>query len=794
MISPRWRKVLRDLWSNKTRTLLVVLSIAVGVAAIGMVAGTYTIITQNLPSSYTAVNPAAASLLCAPFDDELVRVIRTIPGVADAEARHVLTVRLQIAPEEWRNLQLTVIPDFNQLRINKIFPEAGAWPPLERELLIERTSLGLTNAQVGDLVLVESPEGKQRELKIVGLVHDLNLPAGSFTNQANGYITLSTLQWLGYARSYNEVLITVQSQALSRESIRPVVSLVEEKIEKSGRPVYSSTIPDPGKHWFESYLQPMASILGVIGAVILLLSGFLVVNTITALLAQQARQIGIMKAIGARSGQILWMYLASMLVVGLLAFGLAVPLGWLGTRISVRLLAGYINFDITNIALMPEILQLQAALSLLLPLGAALFPITASAQVTVRDAISDYGIGKASFGSGLIDRLISRIRGLSRPLLLSLRNTFRRKLRLGLTLVTLTLGSAIFIAVSSVQASLVRTLDESLQYYNFDIAVFFNRAYRSEQILSEVRRVEGVTGAETWGMTNSRLWFPDGSESKNIMLVAPPGSTTMINPQLIAGRWLEPADEDVVVINSDVLKEDPSLAVGDQIVLKVEGQKFTWRVVGIVRSVMSGPFAYTNYPYFARVFGKYGQAGAVYISLAEHEPQAQKSMAKTLEEHFAQVGLRVNSIEQVAQLRRLVISQFNVIIAFLLVMSAMLTVVGGLGLMGTMSLNVIERTREIGVMRAIGASNAAILQIVIVEGVLIGLMSWLSGAALALPLSRVLSNAVGQGFLQTSLIHTFSYTGSVLWLGIVILLAVFASALPARSASRLTVRDVLAYE
>ena len=172
----------------------------------------------------------------------------------------------------------------------------------------------------------------------------------------------------------------------------------------------------------------------------------------------------------------------------------------------------------------------------------------------------------------------------------------------------------------------------------------------------------------------------------------------------------------------------------------------------------------------------------------------QAEMEKALEDHFEGIGLNVNSTVTSARSRAQVESQFNVLIVFLLVMAVLLAVVGAIGLMGTMSLNVLERTREIGVMRAIGASDGAILKIVIVEGILIGLLSWLMGTVLALPLSRILSDAVGVSIFQTSLSYTFSIGGVQLWLGVVLVLATVASFWPARNASRVTVRDSLAYE
>jgi putative ABC transport system permease protein len=124
----------------------------------------------------------------------------------------------------------------------------------------------------------------------------------------------------------------------------------------------------------------------------------------------------------------------------------------------------------------------------------------------------------------------------------------------------------------------------------------------------------------------------------------------------------------------------------------------------------------------------------------------------------------------------------------------LLAVIGGLGLMGTMSINVLERTREIGVMRAIGASNRSVRRIFVVEGIIIGVISWLVGAILALPLSQLLGNLVGGLFLNAPLDHNFSINGVVIWLVVVVILSAVASFLPAWNASRLTVQEVLAYE
>lgn len=156
--------------------------------------------------------------------------------------------------------------------------------------------------------------------------------------------------------------------------------------------------------------------------------------------------------------------------------------------------------------------------------------------------------------------------------------------------------------------------------------------------------------------------------------------------------------------------------------------------------------------------------------------------------------MRLQSVRSVSEEREQEEERFNILVAFLLVMALLLGIVGGLSLMGTMSISVLERTREIGVMRAIGASNGAVLRIVLQEGLFIGLLSWLLAVLIALPMSKLMSDAVGVAFLRLPLSYVFSTGGVFIWLALVLMVAGAASLLPAWKAAQITVRDALAYE
>ena len=807
-LAPRWRKVLRDLWSNKTRTILVLLSISVGVSAIGMVMGSQIIVDQNLPAAYAAVNPSNAIMFSLEtFGDDMVESIRSMPEIEDADGLRVVNVRFLTKTNEWRNLQLTAISDYENMTINKLKPQQGVYPPGEREVLIERASLspalGMAGVAIGDYLTVEAPNGKQRQIHITGTVHDMSqLPA--FINGAGyGYVTFETLEWLGEPRNYNQVVFVVKENKDDFDYISEVTKKVEARIESAGIDVLFSFVPPPGDHPAQQFLDGFALILGAIGGLSLVLSSFLIVNTLSAILTQHVRQIGIMKSIGARVSQITIMYFVMVLLFGVLSLLIAIPLGALGAVGLANIFAGLLNFDVGGVRLDPQVIVIQVAISLLAPLLAATLPILRGVRISVREAISEQGLGKGQFGKSLLDRFIVMLRyvlPIGRPMQISLRNTFRRKSRLTLTLITLSLASTIFIAIFSIRASLQQTLNDALSFFDYDVQVIFDQPYRTDRIRSELEKVPGVDAVETWGFTSTRIVRDNGTESDNIIVYGPNYDSTMLDPILVEGRWLLPDDGNAIVVNSDVVgnEEDveggAEVKVGSTLTLKINDKDTKWVVVGIIRGVLTGSNIFVNFDYLARTTNSVDRASISLVRLKDRSSASQVVLGQQIEQMYRDSGFRVQQMSTIDQVRTTISTIFDVIIIFLLFMALLLGVVGGLGLMGTMSINVLERTREIGVMRAVGASNGSILRIILVEGMIIGLLSWTIGGIIAIPASRILTDTVGTALLQAAPSYIFSTEGAILWLGIVLVVAFLASFVPARRASQLTVREVLSYE
>jgi len=201
------------------------------------------------------------------------------------------------------------------------------------------------------------------------------------------------------------------------------------------------------------------------------------------------------------------------------------------------------------------------------PFLAALYPIWSGTRVTVREALSDYGLGKSQTQAGLLDRVLKLLRGplFRRPVLLSLRNTFRRRARLVLTLLPLVLSGAIFIMASNVRSSLMREVDDIFAMKNYSLTISFENPYRLAKIENLALNVPGVTRVEGYRQTMDAYRVrADNSQTNAIPLVGLSPTTSMLHLPVVAGRWLSPQDQAAVVVNDAFLRDEPDVRLGDR--------------------------------------------------------------------------------------------------------------------------------------------------------------------------------------------------------------------------------------
>jgi putative ABC transport system permease protein len=474
------------------------------------------------------------------------------------------------------------------------------------------------------------------------------------------------------------------------------------------------------------------------------------------------------------------------------------PLAITSARLLMQgVVEGILNIASDSYTVPTYLLIIQVAVGLLLPLIAGLLPVLKGTRITTQQALSSTGLSAAGGGQGPVERLLAalqRSRALKRPALLAIRNTLRHKGRLAQTLAVLTAGTALFISVLSVRTSVDSTLQDFMRYHGYDVSIAMQRPYRSERLQNAVQDMPGVAGAETWSMGTATLIRGDGTESEAMRVVAAPADTALMAPRILEGRWLAPGDGYDIVVNSDALDEEPTLQVGAEVALEFDGRESIWRVVGVVPTESRGPAIYSGLDAYSHATRTAGQTTHVQVVGLQHSGEAQAALAQEVRAHLEGRGLSVRDTTTTEAIGSGNELMFSVVVSFLILLALLLAAVGGLGLSTTMSINIMERIREVGVLRAIGASNGSVRRIVLIEGMAIGLLSWLVGTGLSLVLSPIMSRQIGLALLKIPLAYQYSTGAALIWLFALQAVAIVASLGPARGAVRLTVREVLAYE
>jgi len=796
-MSSRWKKVWADFWGNKSRAVLTILTIAVGVLAVGFTNNMSLYMVESMDGDFLSANPSEAIVYASPMDENSVEIAREVAGVDAVEGRSIVGANIIQAGKDDIVIQFTAIENPDSLTVNTLKPALGetSIAPLgEREVLVDSAAASL-GYKPGDMITVELSDGKIRELRLAGYLHSATGFPYNLAQYVTAFVTPDTITWLGGARNFNALAIGVSENQSDVEHVTEVAQAVVDRLERSGATVDYVSIDRPGHHFAYPIAQAMFVILGVLGWLTVILSGVLIVNTITALMSQQKRQIGIMKAIGGGGMQIFGMYVVLILFFGLGALAISVPLANTAAKTIGDGMATYLNFLPATYRGYTSTFIQQAIVALVVPLLAAMFPMYGTVRVTVREAFADYGMGDSTKRK---DKSVSKAALLiPRPMRLSLRNAFRRKARLALTLFTLVLAGAIFISIFNLRASFGQVIQDIQGYFLADINVSFSRGHRLDKVSAMALSVPGVESVEGWLEYPGTLVSENKDEAgRQIAFFAPPSTSTLIDPIISAGRWLETGDENAIVVGNQLLNIFPDLKVGDTLRIEIDGKETRWNIVGIYTIVGGGgvPLLYVNYEYLSKIINQPGMAYSLRVITSGHDSVTQKNINAQLLSIFEARGVQVTNTQLGADFVRDQTAQTDIFVYFMLVMASMIAIVGGLGLMGTMSINVLERTREIGVLRAIGASNFDIQSIVIVEGIVIGLISWVIGIFLSIPITNVLAFGVGTSMFQSPLPVVYGATGIFAWLIFTLVLAAIASSLPARRASRLTVKDTLAYE
>ena len=786
MLSIRWKKIFADLREEKKKVLLMTGALIISLSSVGTIMGAYSIIMREMGLNYLGTNPASATIETdGDVEDEMVKHIKSLPYVEDAEARDVIVARAKIG-REWRPILLFVVKNFQELKLNTFRKISGVLPYRENSMMLERSAVSVMDADAGGIITVKAPNGKAVEITVTGLVHDPSLAPARQERSGYGYIAKAMLPNLGEAPVLHELRILVRDDKGDAAKIEMKAKKIADELARSGYRIHEIRVPNPLKHPHQSQTQTLLVILLIFSVMALLLSGILVAATLSAILARQVREIGVMKTFGANSWQIAGIYLAMIFFLGLLSYLPAMPAGVMGARFFSNAVGNLLNFEIISNKIPLSIYLMQFISGIIVPIFVSIVPIRKAGKITVKEALENHGVGTA--------RMNEKITTLPA----TLRNMLRRPARLAFTIGLLSAGGAMFMTSINVMKSWDRNMDKFYEARHYDVEFRFH-APQPAALGESLKNLKGIKNIEHWGISPTALskngetfeikhTYPDKGHGAFFML-APPAGTTMVSFPVKSGRWLRDDDIDAVVLNHTAQFLSKA-SVGDHITLSLEGKKYEFLVAGIVEEIGAPAGAYISGSYYEKISGSTGSP-MYRISTDSATDEERKEIIHDIENKLAESGVSVERGIPLEEHRTAMGEHIMILIKSLIFMAVTMALVGMLGLGSTMSINVIERTREIGIMKTLGASSQRILKMVISESLITGMMSWLIALILSLLITYALNFLIGTMGFVAPLPFIASWQGMLLWLILSGIVSLAATIIPARSASGMQIKDAL---
>lgn len=784
------RKALADVTQRKGRTVLLILSLLVGVLGLSAVNTANDVIGGAFIYSHDQSASPDMVFSGPVIDPSVVGTVLHIPNVAKVQLRseyhsnwHTTTGSASIQINGYTDLQHIQLGTF-QLTNGRL-PGAG-------EIVMDSRDGAVQPVAIGDTVTITTSSGTA-SLRVVGLARTLGWATTDSTALATGYMQAAALQQIAgppvsstKAQSGPVLDTVVMVKVRDTRQAMPTFQAIEQALTQAHVKVSDASLYDTTSGAIA--INGLLIVIRVLALIALLSTCLLIINTMTVLITEQMRIIGTTKAMGGTRWMIIRGYLISVGVYSLVGtiLGLAAGIG-AGNQLAA-LFAGIMRVDLGPFQVSPWVLVVSILVGLLLPPLAALAPLWQGTRITVREAMTAYGV---SVGSGKQRAWGQRLAWVPQTAWLGMRGIFRKRMRVILTLLALTLSCAVFLSVQITTGSIGSTLDQQAHAFNSDLTAQWGSIRYRPGIYEEMRQqVQALANVER---VEPRTSDTVTTRQGDLSLTGLEAQTQFYQYHLVAGRWLAASESNTIVL-SDLAAQTLHLQVGNT--LTQDTTHATWRIVGIIHDLQVSGGIGEAFTTLENLNVHLLQLPAdsmmmLMVRAQDHAEGAVNQLAGQVNSALSGLGIQAQ-VTTLQQMTALAQSVDVIIYVLFYAIAIIVALVGLLGLFNTVSTSVLERRLEIGILRTLGAKGRHVASVFWLESTALALLAWGMGTLLGLP------GAYGIIRLLSTLIVPFDFfVPPVLiltTLGFVMAVTLLASVGPALRASRLQLREVLRYE
>ena len=794
-MSMRWQKVAGDLRVFRVQIILLVVTLALGAAGVTAALNAQAILKREIALSFSKAHVPDLAFWFERAGDTERAAIAGEPGVVTTDARRMVYTRIAIKDGSWLTLRLIVVADLAAQKLNIVHLHAGTWPDANGAIFIEQSAASMIDADVGQPVRVRKPNGETVSLPLAGFVHDPSIAPSTQERMLYAYVTPTTAQLIGQSPVLDQVLVKLDYRGTNADANESGNTIRASLARKGFTALRMDVLPNEHPHG--PLMAAMLRVLGVLSVLAFVCSVAMAGYVVAAWMRREVRIVGIMKAMGACAHQIATQYLALVGPVALFAVLLATPLGHAMGLAVVRYYAISLNIDIVDWDAPSSLLLTEVLLSLTIPLIAMTIPIVSAARMTAYAAIQDAGI--VTLPAGRLAARLLKVSGQMR-LTLALRNTWRRPWRLSIMLLGLSAGGGLLLMTHSNYESLIGVIDISLNQQGHDIDVSMQRAVTAAELEAITRPLPEVSIAEAWrrvgvgvGAADSATNTSKPSESRRVALTAYPPDSRLFRLPVVHGRAPVAGTSDEILVTRALQDTFPEMQTGRKIKLQYRERRTQVTIVGIVEEIAM-PNMYSSFDTYDAVTGLGDKSSLLRVKVSgEQSADHIELSVQALDRAFLAAGMAPSQIVSRVQMRDALDEHMKVVLDVVRMVALTMALVGAIMLAATTILNILERSRESGIMRTLGATPKTIASIFLIEGASVTFASFVLSIALSIPLTLAMLSAAEKRLLHMAVPLQFSWFGLAILLSgaIVVLLAVLICVM---LATRKSVREAIAYE
>lgn len=785
-MSVLYRKSLQDITRRRARSLFTIATIAAAVASLSMFA-LPTLMDRAMQSriSHDRLHDVRVRTLDIELTTADIEALRAIPGVAELELRTTYFTQLRVG-ERRDDALLVGVQDFEDQRVNVVELQSGEAPAGVAALSdAENGRSGRLRTGETTTIQVEDNSGQLHPLTLTGVGRTLEYSQVALEGDVVLYAPQDAVNAIAGARGINSLEIRVDDPARAVD----VTRAVQEWLTANHPEVVFTNLPDtrvagtwPGQDVFNNF-----STLFYVGAILALISAVaLVSNTMTTMVAEQRREIAIMKAIGGRPRQVGLSFLRTVsLLAGagsILGVALGIPLS--------NVLARFVGAEFLGVTPGWGIAWFVVVISVLAGVigtsAAAVPAIINATRLPVRE-----GLTAATAAPPAGATRILRAVPLPSTGSIGLRNIIRRKTRALGTVVQVGLAVGVALGFLALGVTVSKLTADTWDTLKWDVIVAQSSNIPLDDDAGQaLRGIDGVAAAQPL-LYNNLMVEGDQYESWGIST-----ATQLYDPDIVSGRWLESADGQSrarVAVIGRALANKYGVGVGDNLTVSSARGEVDLTIVGIdSRLLNNGTTFFLPFETFQDILGR-TDTNAYWLVAENRDERSIDRIAAAAEDALEAAGYPVATeiryVEKEANL-----ASNRTLVSVLAVMGIPIVAIGLIGLVNMMTMNVIERTREVGILRCIGASSRDITRIFRAEALAVAAVGWLLAVPAGWAIGKALVVIVSELFDFGSVPYTYPFWYPPIALVLTLILAWLVVMPPLRRASHLRPGDALRYE